>query len=99
MESKTAVIEIIYRALRSLNDELDEDKRVALAPDTRLFGPEASLDSLSLVSVIVDVESAVADELGRAISLTDDKAMSQEVSPFSNVTTLANYIVVQLAEA
>lgn len=99
MESKAAVIEIIYRALRSLNDELDEDKRVALAPDTRLFGPEASLDSLSLVSVIVDVESAVADDLGRAISLTDDKAMSQEVSPFSNVTTLANYIVVQLAEA
>ncbi len=99
MVSKTAVIEIIYRALRSLNDELDEDKRVALAPDTRLFGPEASLDSLSLVSVIVDVESAVADELGRAISLTDDKAMSQQVSPFSNVTTLANYIVAQLAEA
>ncbi|MEQ1804891.1 MAG: hypothetical protein ABL900_05890 [Burkholderiaceae bacterium] len=99
MDSKAAVIEIIYRALRSLNDELDEDRRVALAPDTRLFGPEASLDSLSLVSVIVDVESAVADELGRSISLTDDKAMSQEVSPFSNVTTLANYIVVQLAES
>ena len=98
MDSKAAVIEIIYRALRSLNEELEEDKRVALAPDTKLFGPEASLDSLSLVSVIVDVESGVADELGHAISLTDDKAMSQAVSPFSDVTTLTNYIVDQLAK-
>ena len=64
MDSKAAVIEIIYRALRSLNKELDADKRVELAPDTRLFGPDASLDSLSLVSVIVDVESAVADDNG-----------------------------------
>ena len=99
MDSNAAVIEIIYRALRSLNEELEEDKRVALAPDTKLFGPEASLDSLSLVSIIVDVESAVADEMGRVVSLTDDKAMTQEVSPFSDVTTLANYIVAQLVEA
>ena len=99
MDSNAAVIEIIYRALRSLNEELEEGKRVALAPDTKLFGPEASLDSLSLVSIIVDVESAVADEMGRVVSLTDDKAMTQEVSPFSDVTTLANYIVAQLVEA
>lgn len=98
MASQAAVIEIIYRALRNLNEELEEDKRVALAPDTRLFGPDASLDSLSLVSVIVDVETAVADELGRAVSLTDDTAMTQAVSPFSNVTTLADYIVKQLAQ-
>lgn len=99
MDSKAAVIEIIYRALRSLNEELEEGKRVALAPDTRLFGPEASLDSLSLVSVIVDVETALADELGCSVSLTDDTAMTQEVSPFSNVTTLADYVVKQLAQA
>lgn len=97
MVSKSEVIEIIYRALRNLNEELEADKRVALAPETRLFGPEASLDSLSLVSVIVDVETAVADEFGRAVSLTDDTAMTQEISPFSNVTTLADYIVKQLA--
>lgn len=99
MGSKAAVIDIIYRALRNLNEELSEDKRVALATETKLFGPAASLDSLSLVSVIVDVESGIADELGREVSLTDDKAMSQPVSPFSDVNTLANYIVTQLAKA
>jgi len=99
MPNHAAVIEIVYRALRTLNEELSEDKRVALAPDTKLFGPDASLDSLSLVSLIVDVESGIADEFGKPISLTDDKAMSQPVSPFSDVSTLAAYVVKQLAEA
>ena len=98
MANQATVIEIIYRALRNLNEELGDDKRVALSPETKLFGPDASLDSLSLVSVIVDVETAVSDEFGRTVSLTDDTAMAQEVSPFSNVTTLADYIVKQLAQ-
>lgn len=99
MANQDAVIQIIYRALRALNEELPADKQVPIARDTRLFGPEASLDSLSLVSVIVDVETAVADELGKPVSLTDDVAMSQPVSPFSDVSALANYILQQLAHA
>ena len=98
MDQKTAVTEIIYRALRALNEELGADARVALAPGTRLFGPDAALDSLSLVSVIVDVETAVADDFGRPVSLTDDRAMNQPVSPFSDVNTLADYIVLLLGE-
>jgi acyl carrier protein len=97
MASKTTVIDIIYRALQALNEELSADKQVPLNPQTRLFGPEATLDSLSLVSVIVDVEAGVADDLGKTVSLTDDEAMSQEVSPFSSVDTLADYILKQLA--
>jgi hypothetical protein len=37
------------------------------------------------VSVIVDVEGAVSEQAGRDISLTDDRAMSQAVSPFTDV--------------
>lgn len=96
MSTRAAIIEIIFNALRSLNDELEEDKRVPIAADTKLFGPEASLDSLSLVSVIVDVESGVADATGKSVSLTDDKAMSQDVSPFSDVNALADYICAEL---
>ncbi len=98
MASPADVIDIIFRALRSLNEELDADHRVELKTTTRLFGPEATLDSLSLVSVIVDVETAISDEFGRTVSLTDDQAMTQAVSPFSTVQTLADYIVKQLEQ-
>ena len=97
MTNRTDVLDIIYGALRSLNTERADTEQIALAPETKLFGPDASLDSLSLVSVIVDVESGVGDRYGKPVSLTDDEAMSQAVSPFSTVDTLANYIIKQMA--
>jgi hypothetical protein len=98
MINKTQVLEIILRALHNLNDELSDSERFEISPTTLLFGPNATLDSLALVSVIVDVEGDVSTALGRSISLTDDRAMSQEISPFDNVQTLLNYIMILVNE-
>jgi hypothetical protein len=56
------------------------------------------LISHSLVSVIVDVESAMSEQAGHEISLTDDRAMSQEISPFSDVNSLTAYIELLMSE-
>jgi hypothetical protein len=98
MLAKNNVLEIILRALQSLNDELPEGNKFVSGPSTPLFGSNATLDSLSLVSVIVDVEGDVSAALGRSISLTDDRAMSQEVSPFDDVQSLLNYIMILVNE-
>lgn len=91
--TKENILEIIIRALENLNSELTDDRKIDVGLDTPLFGPNATLDSLSLVSVIVDVEMDVSDALNKSISLTDDRAMSQEISPFDSVQTLLNYIM------
>jgi len=83
---------VIYDALRNLNEELSEDQRVEVSADTVLFGLNSDLDSLSLVSVVVDIESGLSS-IGLNISLTDERAMSQDVLPFSTVTTLKEYIL------
>lgn len=98
MLNKDAVQEIILLALRNINDERGANEQIEIGSDTRLFGTDAVLDSLSLVSVIVDVEAAVSEASGRDISLTDDRAMSQAVSPFSDVSTLTSYILLLLSE-
>ena len=98
MINEEKVLEIILRALQSLNDELPAKEKFKAGPTTSLFGSNATLDSLALVSVIVDVEGDVSTALGRSISLTDDRAMSQEVSPFDNVQTLLNYIMILVGE-
>lgn len=90
---ETAVLEAIYQALRTLNEERAPDQQIAIGPDTSLFGEGSALDSLSLVSVIVDLETAVSDQFGKPISLTDDKAMSRDPVPFTDVTALKNYIL------
>jgi acyl carrier protein len=98
MSRRDEVLEIILEALESLNQELDESERVEIGPTTALFGPDAKLDSLSLVSVIVDVETALTIKWDAPISLTDDRAMSREISPFDDVCALTDYILELLQE-
>ena len=65
--------------------------------DTRLFGPNGVLDSLGLVSVLVEIEQKIADSGMGPVSLMDDRAMSQKSSPFRTVSSLAEYLERQLA--
>jgi acyl carrier protein len=96
--TESDVRDIIYGALRSLNTELAADRQIPISPETKLFGVGAALDSLSLVSVILDVEGGVESAFGRSVSLTDDRAMSQEISPFSDVSSLTAYIKLLVSE-
>ena len=90
--------ELILGALNDVNDEQPEDERIEVGPNTPLFGPNAQIDSLALVSVIVDVETALNVDYDLPISLTDDRAMTREISPFDDVQTLKDYIVELVAE-
>jgi hypothetical protein len=93
-----AVLDCIYRALRSLNEERGADEQIEIGPDTCLFGESSALDSLSLVSVVVDLESLVSDTFGQFVSLTDDRAMSRQPVPFTDVGALKDYLLELLAE-
>ena len=98
MLTEDAIHEIILQALKNVYDERGPDEQFDIGLTTILFGTDAVLDSLSLVSVIVDVEAAVSAASGRDVVLTDDRAMSQEVSPFLDVTSLTAYILLLLSE-
>jgi acyl carrier protein len=91
---RSEVLNIIYEAL----DLVLDGKKYELDESFVLFGNGAIIDSLDLVSVIVDVESEIGDIADKAIALTDDRALSQEVSPFDSVKNLTNYIMILLME-
>lgn len=67
--------------------------------DTRLIGREAVLDSLGLVSVIVEVEQRLEERYGLTLILADERAMSQRHSPFRSVRSLTDYVCQRLEEA
>jgi hypothetical protein len=99
MLNKELIQKIVLQALNNVNDERGPDEQLTVDLNTRLFGTDAALDSLSLVSVIVDVEAAISEASGREVSLTDDRAMNQSVSPFTDVNTLTAYVLLLLSEA
>ena len=83
---------LIINQLNELNETLPPEQQFVADQHTVLFGNNSNIDSLSLVSVIVDLETVFSDEYGQDISLTDDRAMTREISPFTNVQNLADYI-------
>lgn len=98
MRIKEDVLALIYEAMESLNEELPDDQKIPIATDTKLFGADAMIDSLSLVSVIIDVESSASDALGFPVVLTDDRAINEPLSPFTDPEALSEYILTLAAE-
>ena len=92
---RQAVVEVILGALQ---DVLAGAEGEPLAPDenTRLIGRSSVLDSMGLVTLIVEVEQRLEDGHDLVVVLADDRAMSQTRSPFLSVGTLADYVL-QLA--
>jgi acyl carrier protein len=88
---KKQIFDIVINQVMELNETLPEEQKFSVNEQTVLFGNDSKIDSLSLVSVIVDLEG-VFSEHSFDISLTDDRAMTREISPFDNVTTLVDYI-------
>ena len=66
--------------------------------DTVLVGNDPVLDSMGVVQLIVEVEQRVEQGHGVALTLANDKAMSQKNSPFRTVGVLADHVVATAQE-
>lgn len=99
MSNHERILRAIYNAVDEINEQLPKGKTLLdKSPETILFGKSGQLDSLGLVSLIVEVEQNIQDEFGAEITLADERAMSQEHSPFKSVRALSDYVALLLAE-
>jgi acyl carrier protein len=89
---KNIVKEIVINQLMELMETLPGDQKFDVSYETILFGRGSSIDSMSLVSVIVDLETYFLDEYNIEVCITDDRAMTREISPFDNVKNLVDYL-------
>jgi acyl carrier protein len=89
--------QIVLDAIRNANRARSPERQLAVAADAALFGNGSSLDSLGLVALVIDIEEAFADR-GIALTLSDERAMSQHRNPFRTVSILTAHISARLAE-
>ena len=97
MPDKEKIQAIISDAIIELNEELDYDHLRAPTEATVIFDGEESLDSLSLVSLIVDIEARVEDSFATEVVLASEKAMSMKNSPYRNVGSLTEFVLQEMA--
>ncbi|PDW04369.1 hypothetical protein [Candidatus Viridilinea mediisalina] len=92
------LLQIVLDGLREAIELSERPMPAQLEASTSLIGKQAVLDSLALVTLIVDLEQRLEEEFEVALTLADDRAMSQQHSPFRTVGSLAEYIGMLLAE-
>ena len=97
--SYSQVMAIISDAITDLNEELDYDHLRTIDGETPIFDGEDSLDSLSLVSLIVDIEARVEDSFATEVVLASEKAMSMKNSPYRSVASLTDFVLEELANS
>jgi acyl carrier protein len=94
----TQVFDAIYKALGDLNKQRPANDQLALSPDTMLVGPDAKLDSLGLVNLIVAVEQHVADCLDAEIVLSEDRTLAHADTVMADVQALAQHVDLLIQE-
>ena len=96
-DHRDTISSIIKDAILELNEELDYDHLRAPSDATVIFEGDDSLDSLSLVSLIVDIEARVGDNFDVEVVLASEKAMSMKNSPYRNVGALTQFVLDELS--
>ena len=56
------IISIIFQTIDLVNEQNDQDELIEKSETTELYGSKSKLDSLGLVSLIVEVEQNIEDE-------------------------------------
>lgn len=92
MNNENRILILMSNAFNELAEITGNVELNKLNDNTILFGAGATIDSLTLVSLIVDLESKISEEFLCEISLTDDRAMTREISPFDTFGSLKSYI-------
>jgi acyl carrier protein len=88
----TLAQEIIEAAIDELNEDLEGGAIIAKTPLTTLLGSASSVDSLSLVRLLVTVERIAEERAGKSVVIVDESAFETDQSPFSTVQSLTRHL-------
>ncbi len=87
------VLELVIQSTRAVLEQRGATLPDTIGRDTALFGQNGLLDSIGIVTLMVDIEQNVFDRFHASIQLADDRAMSQRSSPFRSVGALTDFIL------
>lgn len=91
--TREQILAVICDCVRRLGEEVGSDVLARPEEDTPLMGENSGVDSIALVSLIVEIESRLSEEFEMDLVLADDRAMSSARSPFRRVGILTDHVL------
>lgn len=98
MSANEKIVTAVHNAIDEMNTQLPKGVQIGKSPEAPLYGKASQLESIDLVSLIMEVEDQIKAEFDVSIMIADDRAMSQSNSPFLTVGSLTEYIAELLKE-
>ena len=96
MYNRESALRDILSCIEIINDQLPPDEKIAKADDTVLAGVEGVLESLTLVTLMVEIEEAVEEGSGVRVPILEEAVMHEDGARFSTVADLARWIAEQI---
>jgi acyl carrier protein len=98
METKERIAQLVIAVIQEIFSEDEAMGALPITIDSPLYGRGGNIDSFTLVRIVAEIEDRVNGEFLKNITLADEKAMSQKISPFRSVRALTEYISALLNE-
>ena len=93
--NREEIFELVKEAIQDLNEDLEYATLDYVQNQTPIYGGEDSIDSLSLVRLLVNIEKSFEKKFNLPIILANEKAMSWKNSPYQSVGALVEFILTQ----
>jgi acyl carrier protein len=93
MIDRNDAYKIVLESLQEVFIQVGTPAPDSITEDSVLVGSDSILDSLGVVSLIVEIEQRLESLHGISVILANDKAMSQRNSPFRTVGVLTDHVL------
>lgn len=90
-------LSVVTTALQELLTQNGDEVPEPLDASVVLVGKGAVIDSLGVVSLIVEIEQLLETKHDVSVTLANDRAMSERNSPFRTVGVLADHVMSLIA--
>ncbi|CDH30869.1 hypothetical protein [Xenorhabdus bovienii] len=90
---------LLTETIQCQNPYLDMPVDLSQGDDSELYSDTGQLDSLSLVTIIADIEQRLFTLLGIKVHLANEQDLSVENSPFNTFGHMVSFIEEKVREA
>jgi acyl carrier protein len=86
------ILGLVYAAIDDIEALSSEGVPLEKSPATPLLASGGSVDSLTLVNLVVAIEERLYSRSGKTVVLVDEDSLALEKNPFRSIGTLAEYV-------
>ena len=85
-------LDLIFEAIKEVNKQQPPEYQLILNKDEFLISDKSCIDSLGLITLLINIEEKISNKFKINLNLLDEKLISEESTPFETLSSLASWL-------